>query len=203
MCMIRKILILVWWWPYLDVTRMSKMMIRVMRVDVMRGIGGSGLLWICVIVVNGKDRDHLLAAVYCRISIPLDVMRVVLRVQCFVAFFVMRILLVVEKGKLRCLARWPCVGRWRDVDRWHFVRLVISIHQNRLSMENLVVGTIGGRWILEFRLNWQNFRSRWVRSVGCEDAVVGRRWSIVVGRTLRSFVVLRVWMLSYLVKNIT
>lgn len=215
---IRKILVLrVCRWPYLAVCDFAwvsmQMMVRVIRV--VKRIGGSWL-WECfVVVMNRKDRNHILGVDW-RVSIPLYVMRIILRLQSFVAFLMMWILLsmnaclIVEQRQrvtgFGRLAWRPCVvRRWR-VHWRHFIGLLIARapHKHRLSMQHLIVGSVCRRWVFQLRLDCKNFGRCWVGSIRCDNAFVGWGGSIdyVIGRAFRSFV-FRVRMMYYLIKNIT
>lgn len=77
-------------WPYLAVGDLAgvsmEMMVRV--IGFMKRIGGSWLWESLVVVMNRKNGNHLLGVDW-SVSIPLDVMRVVLCIQSFVVALLM------------------------------------------------------------------------------------------------------------------
>lgn len=198
--MIRKILILrVCWWPYLavcDVTCMSmKMVIGMMRVGGVEGIGGS-CLWVgFIVVMNGKDWNHLLVVVAVRTSIPLGLMSVGLCIHGFAALVevLLRVWIGLTKHSERVGVWFGCLA-WRSSiwRRWgcQIIRCLIITrppHKHSLPMQNLIVRSVGRRRVFHLWLNRKNFRGGRVRVMPrSDDTFMG--WWCSIGRAFGSFV---------------
>lgn len=173
-----------------------------------------GVCWrvsLTIVMVNGKDWNHLFAIDW-RVSVPLDVMLLLWSFQILIAFVWLLLLLLLMQTRRNWIVSVMMIkmfgiriGRWTCVRnrRWHLIWWLIgstwSPHQHSLTMNCIVWTTSTWRWILKFRLNRQNFRSCWIRSIGCNNVLTW--WRRDIHRWALRCLLIDMRVLDYLVKD--